>query len=107
MEEDPPPESPPHVPSRSSSRSSSPTRPHFESKIEDIHITNLFIETLKNASLDDEKENLDPDLVSRLRNPPKEPPTLTSDERLSIDLYLSISNASVETYDSVRTAILR
>ncbi|KAJ7289478.1 hypothetical protein C8J57DRAFT_1493916 [Mycena rebaudengoi] len=107
MEEDPPPESPPYVPSRSSSRSSSPTRPHFESKIEDIHITNLFIETLKNASLDDEKENLDPDLVSRLRNPPKEPPTLTSDERLSIDLYLSISNASVETYDSVRTAILR
>ncbi|KAJ7833395.1 hypothetical protein B0H13DRAFT_1491760, partial [Mycena leptocephala] len=43
----------------------------------------------------------------RLRNPPEHPPVLDADERLSIDLFLSISNASVEAYNSIRDVILR
>lgn len=78
-----------------------------ESSIDDIKITNQFIQALRNASLDDEDEDLDADTLDRLRNPPQDLPTLDSDERLSIDLFLSVSNASVETYNSVRDAILR
>jgi hypothetical protein len=39
-------------------------------------------------------EELDPDIIERLRNPPEYTVELDPDERLSIDLFLSITNAS-------------
>ncbi|KAK6967045.1 hypothetical protein R3P38DRAFT_2544832, partial [Favolaschia claudopus] len=74
------------------------------SAIEDIENANKFIKALENAAVDD---FLDADTVERLRNPLHEIPVLDSDERLAIDLFLSISNASVQTYNSVRDALLR
>ncbi|KAF7378356.1 hypothetical protein MSAN_00261700 [Mycena sanguinolenta] len=70
-------------------------------------ITNEFIRALRNASLDSNKEKLDPDTLHRLRNPLQEPPTLNADERLSINIFLAVSNASEQTYNSVRDALLR
>ncbi|KAK6971501.1 hypothetical protein R3P38DRAFT_2813734 [Favolaschia claudopus] len=66
-----------------------------------------FIDNLRNASLDDNTERLDPELIERLRNPPRGVPELDADERLALDIFLSIANASVETYNSIRSAILR
>ncbi|KAJ7914146.1 hypothetical protein B0H13DRAFT_1611851, partial [Mycena leptocephala] len=40
---------------------------------------------------------LDPDVLHRLQNPLQEPPTLNDDERLSIDVFLAVSNASEQT----------
>ncbi|KAJ7686280.1 hypothetical protein B0H17DRAFT_1013625, partial [Mycena rosella] len=101
---------PPHDEDEDMQRPPSPTddplvEPH--SSIEDFQITNKFIELLRTASLDDETEALDPDIIYHLRNPPEEPPKLDADERLSIDLFLSVTNASMETYNAVRDAILR
>ncbi|KAJ6504331.1 hypothetical protein C8R47DRAFT_1210401 [Mycena vitilis] len=77
-------------------------------QMDDIRIANKFIECLRAASLDNEDEALPPELLERLRNPPQTPLTLDSpDHRLSLDIFLSVSNASEETYNSVRLAILR
>ncbi|KAJ6466332.1 hypothetical protein C8R45DRAFT_485809 [Mycena sanguinolenta] len=82
--------------------------PHLlESTLEDFQIANAFIRALRDASLDDEEEKLDSDTLHRLRNPPQEPPTLDTDKRLSIDIFLAVSNASEQTYNSVRDALLR
>ncbi|KAJ7071905.1 hypothetical protein B0H15DRAFT_965693 [Mycena belliarum] len=78
-----------------------------ETSIKEFQLANKFIEGLRSATLDDEREDLDPDFVYRLRNPVTGTPELDEDERLSLDLFLSITNASVETYNSVRTAVLR
>ncbi|KAJ7453046.1 hypothetical protein B0H11DRAFT_2201145, partial [Mycena galericulata] len=64
-----------------------PTEP--EPVIEEFIITNKFIDGLRSASLDDGDE-LDPDFVERLRNPPEYTPELDADERLSVDLFLSL-----------------
>ncbi|KAJ7017467.1 hypothetical protein C8F04DRAFT_1244092 [Mycena alexandri] len=93
-------------------RAPSPTdnpgvQPDLTVRVEDFQITNHFINALRDARLDDPAENLDPDIIEQIRNPPQNPPTLTPDERLSIDLFLSITNASEQTYHSVRDAILR
>ncbi|KAJ6622998.1 hypothetical protein B0H10DRAFT_2213999 [Mycena sp. CBHHK59/15] len=52
-------------------------------------------------------KELNPDIIERLKNPPQYTPTLNADKHLSIDLFLSVSNASEETYNSVRTAVMR
>ncbi|KAJ7259045.1 hypothetical protein C8J57DRAFT_1515746 [Mycena rebaudengoi] len=80
----------------------------FVSPIDDIRIANKFIECLKNASLDNDEEKLPPDMLYQLRNPHETPLTLDNpDHRLSLDIFLSVSNASEETYNTVRLAILR
>ncbi|KAJ7892330.1 hypothetical protein B0H14DRAFT_3675912 [Mycena olivaceomarginata] len=56
-------------------------------------IANKFIDNLKNAFLNNPEE-LNPDIIERLRNPPEYTLELDPDERLSIDLFLSITNAS-------------
>jgi hypothetical protein len=68
-----------------------------------------FIEALKIASLDDEWSKLDADTLYQLRNPSTTPVDINENPswRLGLDLYLSISNVSQETYTSVRKAILR
>ncbi|KAJ7674086.1 hypothetical protein DFH06DRAFT_978706 [Mycena polygramma] len=92
------------------SRAPSPTDDPLvepESSLEDFRITNKFIALLQTASLDDEHSSLDSDTLHRLRNPLQDVPTLDADERLAIDIFLSVSNASVETYKSVRDGLLR
>ncbi|KAA1473017.1 hypothetical protein DENSPDRAFT_865924, partial [Dentipellis sp. KUC8613] len=65
-----------------------------------------FIELLQDATL--EKSGLDTDSINRLRNPPECLLDL-SDPALcySIDLFLSVSNASEKTYNDARNAYLR
>ena len=68
-----------------------------------------YIEALKTASLDDEWSKLDADTLYQLRNPSTTPVNINQNPswRLGLDLYLSMSNVSQETYTSVRKAILR
>ncbi|KAI0059597.1 hypothetical protein BV25DRAFT_1889570 [Artomyces pyxidatus] len=54
-----------------------------------------------------EDEDLEDDVLHRLRNPVKEPITLTPDERLSIDLFLADTDGSEKIYHDVREAIIR
>ena len=79
----------------------------MEPKIRELKIAQQFIESLQNATLDNSK--LDDWVCERLRTPP----TSTVDDmldpilRLSIDIYLAVGNASQETYNSVRNALIR
>ncbi|KAK6988338.1 hypothetical protein R3P38DRAFT_3444044 [Favolaschia claudopus] len=61
-----------------------------QSAISDIAIAQKFIELLKNARLDNPDE-LDPAIIERLKNPPSAIPILEPDQRLAVDLFLSIS----------------
>jgi len=79
----------------------------MEPKIHELKIAQQFIESLKNATLDN--STLNDWVCERLRNPP----TSTVDDmldpilRLSIDIYLAVGNTSQETYNSVRNALMR
>jgi hypothetical protein len=74
----------------------------------DIIIASKFVELLKTASLDNEVKELSPAVLHQIRHPAEEVLTVEDpDHRLSIDVYLSVTNASEETYNSTRTAILR
>ena len=76
------------------------------SRIDDIRLTQEFIDALKRASLDD--DNFDPADLERLRHPPQEPLNIADpDLRLSLDIFLAVSNASEQTYHTVRAALLR
>ena len=76
------------------------------SRIENIKITQDFIKEICAATL--ENGNLDDDVIHRLRNPPEEPTDISDpDVRLSLDLFLAVTNASEETYHASRDAILR
>ena len=76
------------------------------SRIDDIRLTQEFIDALKRASLDD--DNFDPADLERLRHPPQEPLNIADpDLRLSLDIFLAVSNASEQTYHAVRAALLR
>ncbi|KIM71552.1 hypothetical protein PILCRDRAFT_40162, partial [Piloderma croceum F 1598] len=75
-------------------------------RIADLHIALSFIDALKSASLDD--ENLDAEVLERLRHPLQElVDDIDPDLRLSIDLFLSTSNSSQQSYTSAQEAILR
>jgi hypothetical protein len=77
-------------------------------QIDDIKIAMEFVRGLESATLDDKEMHLDSEALERLRNPPQyqiEVPS--SDLRLAVDLYLAVENASQDTYNAVRTAILR
>jgi hypothetical protein len=66
-----------------------------------------FIDALKAASLDDDE--LDDEDIYCLHHPPTEPLDVEDnlDFRLSLDLFLSLTNSSQESYTKVRAAILR
>ena len=73
--------------------------------IADLHIAILFIDALKSASLDD--ENLDAEVLEWLCHPHQELVVDTyPDLWLSIDLFLSMSNSSQQSYTSAQEAIL-
>ena len=75
-------------------------------RVEDLRTALAFIDALRSASLDN--EDLDARVLEQLRHPPQEALDATDpDLRLSIDLFLSTSNASQETYVSTRNAIMR
>lgn len=75
-------------------------------KIEDIKISLKFIAALQDATL--ENAGLDPDLLHQIRNPATNILTVENpDDRLSIDVFLAIGNASEASYTAVRDAILR
>jgi hypothetical protein len=85
-----------------------PVAPPFIPIMEDIKIATDFVEALKAASLDNEDEPLEPDVLEQLRNPHKSILTIDNpDHRLSLDIFLSVSNASEDTYKSIREGILR
>ena len=82
--------------------------PDFIPVMEDLLITNKFIQCLKEASLDNKHEQLDAEVLNQIRHPSQTLLTLDNpDDRLSIDIYLSVTNASEATYNSVRDAVLR
>jgi hypothetical protein len=71
--------------------------PDVEIHIDDLKIAHEFINALHNASLDD--EDLPEEVFTRLRHPLQHPLDIDDpDIRLSIDLFLSTSNASQDTY---------
>lgn len=75
-------------------------------RIDDLKVARDFINGLRAASLLD--ENLPDEVLTHLQHPTQEPLDIDDpDIRLSIDLFLSVGNASQETYTSVRAAILR
>jgi hypothetical protein len=75
-------------------------------KLVDIKISMEFIQALKTASLDDDM-GLDPETIKHLRDAPQQPINIVdSDLCLLLNLFLSVSNSSQETYTSARKAIL-
>lgn len=80
--------------------------PNFVPWLEEAKITLNFIQKLRDAKLNTKLEPLDNTFLERIRNPPTTLPELGPDQRLSINLYLSITNASEATYNDVRQAIL-
>jgi hypothetical protein len=77
--------------------------------LDSMKIAMAYIEALKTASLDDEWSKLDTDTLYQLRNPSTTSVDINENPswRLGLDLYLSVSNVSQETYSSVRKAIVR
>ena len=76
------------------------------SQIGSIKVTQEFIKEIRAATLDN--GNLEEALIYQLRNPLEEPTDISDpDIRLSLDLYMAITNASDETYTNCRNAILR
>lgn len=76
------------------------------SSIEHVCITEQFIERIRNATLDN--GGLDEHTKWRLRNPIEEVGEINDPQiRLSIDIYLSVTNTSEATYNKVRDAVLR
>jgi len=80
----------------------------YECQMEELWQTNKLIELIRNAELGDTHCKLGPHFVHRLRNPPEYPLIINDpDLRLSIDVYLATTNASQETYNSVRQSVYR
>ena len=76
------------------------------SHIENIKFTQEFIEGIHTATF--ENGGLDSDVIYCLRNPCNEPTSISDPNvRLSIDLFLAGTNASEQTYQGCRDAILR
>ncbi len=76
-----------------------------ETRLQDLKIALQFTQDLKNASLDNGK--LDPDTLSRLRNPAQEPLAIEDEDVLfAIKLFFSTSDASQEVYTKSRKAVL-
>ncbi|KAH8981054.1 hypothetical protein EDB86DRAFT_2813223, partial [Lactarius hatsudake] len=76
------------------------------SRIDSIKVSQDFIKEIRAATLDN--GNLDGDLIDRLCNPCERPADISDpDIRLSLDLFLAVTNASEDIYKSCRDAILR
>lgn len=82
---------------------------NFIPVIEDIKTSLDFINLLKNASLDNQiHHKFDDDSLYNLQNPPQEQLFIDDpDVRLSLDIFMATTNASQESYNAIRQAILR
>ncbi|KAK0430282.1 hypothetical protein EV421DRAFT_1913079 [Armillaria borealis] len=76
--------------------------PHPKAHIDDIIIAHKFIDALKAASHAD----INPDILDQITDPPQYTPTLDPDDQLSLNVLLSVTNASEQTYTSVAAAIM-
>ena len=78
-------------------------------QLDDLRVAVDFIKALKAASLDDKYNNMDPKWLHRLRNPPNESFNIENypDLRLALDTFLVSMKSSVNTYVTMREAILR
>ena len=75
------------------------------SRIEAVRVTQAYITEIHSATLDN--GNLDKSLLNQLRHPLEEPTNITDpDVRLSLDLFLAMTNASEETYNGCCNAII-
>jgi hypothetical protein len=75
------------------------------SPIENIKFTQEFIKGIRTATF--ENGGLGDDVIHGLRNPCDEPTSISDpDVRLSLDLFLAVTNASEQTYHACRDAIL-
>ncbi len=74
--------------------------------IDELRTSQAFIDALQGASLDD--ENLHPDVLERLRNPPTEEYRLDDPVlHLSLEIFLGLDRASEVHYDLFRSAVAR
>lgn len=75
-------------------------------RVEDLRIAEEFVRAVRRAKLSEEP--FDDDVMHRINNPPTIPIDLSDPNlRMSIDLYLAVRNASEETYNATRIAIMR
>ncbi len=80
--------------------------PNNNSRIEHIKLAFDYIKEIENATLENGK--LEESVINRLRNPLEGEVDISDpDTRLSLDLYLACVNASEDTYNNARIAILR
>jgi len=80
--------------------------PVVKSHIENVRLTQQFIQEISTATLDNGK--LDEDVVWRLRNPVEGSVDITNpDIRLSLDLFIGCKHTSEATYHAVWDAILQ
>ncbi|KJA16114.1 hypothetical protein HYPSUDRAFT_148287, partial [Hypholoma sublateritium FD-334 SS-4] len=84
--------------------------PTFEvAQLDDLQVAVNFIKALQTASLDDKYNNMDSQALNRLRNPPTEKFDIENrpDLRLGLDTFSVSMKSSVDTYVTMREAILR
>ncbi|KAH9858861.1 hypothetical protein C2E23DRAFT_864672 [Lenzites betulinus] len=80
--------------------------PEVNATLEDMRHALEFIRLLQNATLDD--SNLSPETLDQLQNPPEEVLAVDDpDLLLWLQIYIAVSNASEETYNAVRDAVVR
>jgi hypothetical protein len=76
-----------------------------KASIENIKLSQDMINNIKNATLEDDIRN--DDNLRNLRHPPHGAPTVDPITRLSIDIFLALSNGSQQMYKAVRLALAR
>lgn len=82
--------------------------PEPELRLEDLKIAQMFVDLLRQASLDDKHSGLDSETLARLRNPLQEELRLDDpDICFSITTYLNASQASQECYNQFRSGVLK
>ncbi|KAJ3756995.1 hypothetical protein EV360DRAFT_71506 [Lentinula raphanica] len=82
--------------------------PNFVPQIEDIAIATKFIDYMKNATLNSSIEPLPSGFIEQLQHPHEHLLEIDDpDHRLSLDIFLALTNASQESYNQVRDGILR
>ncbi|KAJ6459140.1 hypothetical protein C8R47DRAFT_1328050 [Mycena vitilis] len=79
--------------------------PDPTAKVKELKTALMFIEAVKNASLDN--GDLDEDALHRLRNPSREPVDVSDPaERYSLALFLATTHGSEQQYNDLRDAYL-
>jgi hypothetical protein len=76
--------------------------------LKDMKMAMEYIRALETASLDDDNNHLDEEIVQRLRNPRTSPVDVSDPNfRLGLDLFLASIKTTQENYNLTREAVLR